>query len=95
MLHLNVIKGGGFRELINFIQPDYNIPSRAAITSQLEDRYEKKIEELKTALSSVEKMALTTDCWTALTRESYITITCQYIDSEWQINTLLTSWAKS
>lgn len=37
------------------------------------------------ALSSVEKITLTTDCWTALTRESYITITCHYINSEWQM----------
>lgn len=63
----------------------YNIPSRATITSRLEDRYEKKKEELKMALSSVEKIALTTDCWTALTSESYITITCHYIDPEWQM----------
>jgi len=71
--------------LVSFIQPDYNIPSRAMRTSQLEDRTEKKKEELKMAQSSVEKVALTTDCWTTLTRVSYITITCHYIDSEWQM----------
>ncbi len=85
MLPISVIEGGGFRELINFIQPDYNIPSRAAITSRFEDHYEKKKEELKMALSSVEKITLTMDCWTALPRESYITITCHHIDSEWKM----------
>ncbi len=85
MVPISVVEGGGFRELINFIQPDYNIPSRAAITSRLEDRYENKKEELKMAQSSVKKIALTMDCWTALTRESYITITCHYIDSEWKM----------
>lgn len=30
-------------------------------------------------------MALTTDCWTALTTENYITITCHYIDEDWQV----------
>lgn len=51
LLPVSVVEGGGFRKLINFIQPEYNIPSRATITSRLEDRYEKKKEELKMALS--------------------------------------------
>ncbi|XP_073729765.1 E3 SUMO-protein ligase ZBED1-like [Misgurnus anguillicaudatus] len=85
MLPISVVEGDGFRELINFIQPDYSIPSRGTVTNRLKDQYEQKKEELKMALSSVEKIALTTDCWTALTRESYITITCHYIDCEWQM----------
>lgn len=31
-------------------------------------------------------MAITTDCWTALTTESYVTITCHYIDEYWKVN---------
>ena len=37
-------------------------------------------------MSTTERVALTTDCWTALTAESYITITCHYISDDWQMN---------
>ncbi|KAJ8332552.1 hypothetical protein SKAU_G00423410 [Synaphobranchus kaupii] len=30
-------------------------------------------------------VALTTDCWTALTTESYITVTRHYIEQDWQV----------
>ncbi|KAJ8339584.1 hypothetical protein SKAU_G00363700 [Synaphobranchus kaupii] len=81
---INTVDGEGFRELINFLEPGYRIPSRGTITSRLEARYTERKGELKAQLASV-NVALTTDCWTALTTESYITITCHYIAEDWQV----------
>ncbi|KAK0133125.1 Zinc finger BED domain-containing protein 1 [Merluccius polli] len=55
----------------------YRIPSRGTITSRVEKRYNEKKDELK-----AHKVALTTDCWTALTAESYITVTWHNIDAK-------------
>lgn len=30
-------------------------------------------------------MAIKTDCWTALTAESYVTVTCHFIDEAWHL----------
>ncbi|KAM4557777.1 E3 SUMO-protein ligase ZBED1-like [Odontesthes bonariensis] len=84
MLPLSVADGEGFRELMGFIEPGYRIPSRKTFTNRLEQQYAEKKAELKEKLASAD-VALTTDCWTALTTESYITVTCHYIEEDWQV----------
>ena len=61
MMPISTTEGEGFRELIQFMEPGYNIPSRATITSHLEARYKNKKAKLKTLLSAA-NVALTTDC---------------------------------
>ena len=72
MLPINVVDGQGFREVIKYIEPGYNIPSRTTITTHVEASYVRKKAELKTQLATA-NVALTTDCWTSLNTESYIT----------------------
>ena len=79
-------EGEGFRQLINLLEPAYHIPSWRTITRLVETRYEERKQELLKELSTAERVAQTTDCWTALTAESYITITCHYISDDWQMN---------
>ncbi|KAJ8332486.1 hypothetical protein SKAU_G00422750 [Synaphobranchus kaupii] len=62
----------------------YRIPSRGTITTRTEARYNERKAELKTQLATT-NVALTTDCWTALTTESYITVTRHYIEQDWQV----------
>ncbi|QQP52124.1 zinc finger BED domain-containing protein 1, partial [Caligus rogercresseyi] len=84
MLPINVVDGQGFQELIMFIEPGYLIPSRTTFTSLLEVEHAKKKEELKKCLSA-SNVSLTTDCWTSLNNESYITVTFHTITSEWRL----------
>ncbi|KAL7882925.1 hypothetical protein SRHO_G00005830 [Serrasalmus rhombeus] len=89
LMPINTVDGAGFQDLIAFLEPGYNIPSRPSITSRLEARYEKKKSELKTKLATATAVALTTDCWTALTTKSYITVTCHYTDENWQLKSVV------
>lgn len=84
MLPINVVNGQGFREVIKYIEPGYNIPSRTTITTHVEASYVRKKAELKTQLATA-NVALTTDCWTSLNTESYITVTCQHTEKDWQV----------
>ncbi|XP_067266309.1 E3 SUMO-protein ligase ZBED1-like [Chanodichthys erythropterus] len=86
ILPLSIVEGNGFRELIHLLEPAYQIPSRRTITRLVEIHYEERKQQLFKELSKAERVALTTDCWTALTAESYITITCHYISDDWQMN---------
>ena len=79
MLPLSLADGEGFREVMGFIEPGYRIPSRKTLTNCLEQQFAEKKAELKRKLATVD-VALTTDCWTVLTTESYITVTCHYIE---------------
>lgn len=84
MLPINVVDGKGFRELIKCIEPGYDIPSRATITTRVQATYARKKAELKTQLATA-NVVLTTDCWTSMNTESYITVTCHHIDPDWQV----------
>ncbi|KAK0151805.1 Zinc finger BED domain-containing protein 1 [Merluccius polli] len=86
MLPISIVEGEGFGNLMNIMEPAYNIPSRRTVIRLIEMQYEERKEELFKSLATAESVALTTDCWTALTAESYITITCHYIGDDWEMN---------
>ena len=52
MLPINVVDGQRFREVIKFIEPGYDIPSRTTITTHVEASYARKKAELKTQLAT-------------------------------------------
>ena len=85
MLPLSFVEGDGFRELMNFVEPEYRVPTRKTIVSRVEQKYEEGVKKLKMDISQSEKVAITTDSWTALTTESYTTITCHYITDDWEM----------
>ena len=66
ILPIGVASGDGFSELLGYVEPNYWFPSRPTITRRLEARFEERKKELKTQLASTKFVAITTDCWTAL-----------------------------
>lgn len=79
MLPLSFVEGEGFKEVLQFLEPDYDIPSRRTLTARIELQHESSVSKLKSTLATVDFMAITSDSWTALTTESYVTITCHFI----------------
>lgn len=49
------------------------------------NRYEECSNALKLSLQQATSVSITTDGWTSNTTESYITVTCHYIDNEWNL----------
>ena len=74
------VEGDGFRDLMAFVEPEYKVPCRQTMTTRMEAMYKKKADSLRRALSNAKSVAITTDAWTALTTESYVTITAHYFD---------------
>ncbi|XP_053145884.1 E3 SUMO-protein ligase ZBED1-like [Hemicordylus capensis] len=84
MLPVSVIEGTGFRALMSFVKPEYCVPERQTITSQLEKCYEQSVKSLQEKLENAVQVVLATDCWTALSTECYMTVTCYYIE-DWEL----------
>ena len=84
MLPISFVEGEGFREFMAFVEPEYTVPSRKTVTSRLEKLYDDGASDLRTQLASANKVSLT-DLWTALTTESYLTITAHYIHN-WEVH---------
>lgn len=82
VMPINMVDGDGAPEQLNYIEPGYRILSRGTITSHVESQYKEKKDKLKEELQSANKVALMTDCWTALTAASYIAGTFHHIDED-------------
>ncbi|GAA6082515.1 zinc finger BED domain-containing protein 1-like, partial [Tachysurus ichikawai] len=67
------------KEVLQFLEPDYDIPSWRTITARIELQHESSVSKLKSTLATVDFVAITSDSWTAFTTESYVTITCHFI----------------
>lgn len=51
--------------------------------------YEKCLGEMKKLTSTVESACLTTDCWTSRNNESFMAITINFIDTEFELKSIL------
>ncbi len=63
MLPISFVEGEGFRTLMEFVEPEFAVPSRKTITARLEKLFDVNVRELRNQLASVGKIALTTDSW--------------------------------
>ena len=48
--------------------------------------YTTRAGEIKRELLQISHVALTSDLWTSRTKESYLTITCHFVTSTWELN---------
>ena len=57
--------------------------------SLLLSRYESAKEKLKQQLEEAESCAITTDFWRSSSAQSYITVTCHFIDKLWELHSFV------
>ncbi|XP_028837232.1 zinc finger BED domain-containing protein 1-like [Denticeps clupeoides] len=82
----SVVENTGFRFMINTLDPRNVIPTRSYMTDKAVPRiYDKVKDNVKSALSSVPRVALTCDVWTSRATEAFVTINCHYVDEEWEL----------
>lgn len=81
LLPVKFVDSPNFKELLKFMEPNYQIPSRTNIVSKIDKLYISQKEALKTKLTSEQcaKISITTDCWTSLNADSFITVTAHFI----------------
>ncbi|XP_039520337.1 E3 SUMO-protein ligase ZBED1-like [Pimephales promelas] len=82
----SVVENEGFRHLLHTLEPKYSIPSRQHFSeSCIPKLYRQVKEKIQHTLTDAERVAITTDGWTSCTTEGYVTLTCHYIDTDWQM----------
>ena len=81
---IRVVEGEGFQNLVNYLEPGYEVPCRKSITSIIHRKHEIAKHKLKDKLErEANSIALTTDIWTSSATEAYITVSAHYISAEW------------
>lgn len=78
---LSIVDNEGFKALMKLAAPLYKIPSRKTITIRLDDKYHIKQNKIKTILSNIKNLSLTSDIWTdPYNTKGFLGITVHYID---------------
>ncbi|XP_036320336.1 zinc finger BED domain-containing protein 1-like [Rhagoletis pomonella] len=81
----SIVEDVGFKNFISELNPSYHIPSRTFLTKKLLPQvYEERVNEVKQILSEANFVCLTTDAWTSLTSESFVSLTAHFISNIWQ-----------
>ena len=90
---ISFVEDVGFKDLINTIDPDYVIPGRKYLAKKYLPR---KFEGVKNMVKAKIKLncvwaALTCDGWSSYTGQSYLSVTCHFIEDSWQRQNLFLS----
>ena len=73
----------GFVRLMNLLEPRYQLPSDKYFSETLiPEMYRKVSLKVKEGVSSTFYVSLTTDVWSSVAQDSYISLTCHYITED-------------
>ena len=78
LLPISFVEQPSFKELISACQPGIELPTCYSITKSLEKKQETLRNAVKSAMSKIEWIATTTDCWSAH-RRSYLGVTAHWL----------------
>ena len=85
----SIVEDAGFQSLVHLLDSRYLLPSRRTLTRQLPELYSKRVCEIKQELSSIPRVALTSDISISTTTQSYLTLTCHFITTSWEMKSLV------
>ena len=82
---ISSFEGEGLCSIVTFLQPGYRLPSRKYITTVLKRKHDVGKEQLKKNLKKAFSVSLTTDIWSSLATEGYITVSAHYLTPDWDM----------
>lgn len=79
----SVVENSGFRNLMKILEPRYDMPSRNHFTNMVIPAMYKTIRtEVESIVKGAPAVALTTDGWTSISNDNYLTFTAHLIDEK-------------
>ena len=82
---ISTVENPAFRQFVKTLEPRYQLMCRKSLKDKLQNKYTAMKESLKKDMCAVDFVGLTHDGWTSLNTESYDTVTCSYIDKDWNM----------
>nr|XP_039260805.1 zinc finger BED domain-containing protein 6-like [Styela clava] len=79
MRPINIVEGEHFRDLISNLEPGYEMPGRTFFGKQIETTYSQYKCKLMSILKEQNVISITTDAWTSIRMEAYITVTAHFV----------------
>lgn len=83
MMPYSLVEKDSFKYFIKALQPNYQVPSRKTISNvRIPLLYDKTREIVEKTINN-RYISLTTDCWTSISMEPYISLTAHIINDDW------------
>ncbi|XP_025190395.1 zinc finger BED domain-containing protein 1-like, partial [Melanaphis sacchari] len=76
---VSIVENSGFRHLVKLLDSRYQIPSRRAISRTIiPNMYDEVKNKIQVVLNDAKYISVTTDIWTSINTDSFITITVHF-----------------
>lgn len=80
----SAVEGEGFKYYFKVMQPQFTLPSRRTVARDCFQLHLDEKQKLKAFFKSdCNRVALTTDCWTFIQNQNYLTLTAHFVDNKW------------
>lgn len=85
-LPFSLVNHLGFSSLVNYIQPEYSLPSPSGIAQQFISMYASEKEKLKKKFESLRGcVSIAMSSWSDVTTLEYVCLAAHYVDSDWKL----------
>ena len=80
----------GVRVIFSYISMDLKLPSRNTVKACILRMYKSEKEKLQNLLNSIQgRICLTSDLWTSISTDGYLTLTAHFVDQEWKLQKII------
>ena len=73
---------------MSFVEPGYHLPSATYFTKLIELKYEEAVDKVQQTLQAANYISITSDRWTSLANDAYISLTTHFISGEWNMESV-------
>ena len=89
LLPLSTVSSPGFNTLVKSLDPKFVVGSRRTYSDVIIPKmYADLKQRIDAMLRPIDAVACTTDGWTSIVTESYITLSCHFIDHDWNMQSI-------
>ncbi len=85
MRPIAIVRDRGLKELLNFLEPNYQLPSTTHVSALIKKNFEDGKAALSRQLRAATSIALTTDIWTSKATQAFATTTGHFLDGDWNL----------
>ena len=82
---LQLVEDEGFRNLMEYLCPEYQVPAASTITNYIDRLYNEEKEKLIKVLHNIENVAITTDGGSSTNAVSYQDVNCHFVSEDWEL----------
>jgi hypothetical protein len=87
-LPLEITESLWFRDFVEALDPNYQHEDLKELTARVALQAEIVQNLIKEQIRN-KKISITADCWTSSAKESYLSLTCHFVDNTWNLKTFV------